>query len=132
MQTMPKFDGKYMIAIVLWNQSQWQWYSIRHENQVFFSKFFFWKSCWKQKLEIFIFVNILRLKVSSWSNLKILTRRLLFWFPNLTFHSKLLGFQLFTLQNYKSFKMKTVKNNYGNFYVFFIRFRSKSVVIAKI
>ena len=43
---------------------------IRHENRVFFSKFFFWKSCSKQKLEIFIFINILCLKAHSqvWDN----------------------------------------------------------------
>ena len=40
----------------------------------------------------------------------------------------ILRFQLFTLQNHKS-----LKNHYGNFYVFlFIRFRSKSVLIYKI
>ena len=42
--------------------------------------------------------------------------------------STILRFQLFTLQNRKS-----LKNHYGNFYVFlFIRFCSKSVLIYKI
>ena len=49
----------------------------RLEDPVCFSKFFFCKSCSKQKLEIFIFIDILCLEVLSWANLKFLTRRLL-------------------------------------------------------
>ena len=48
--------------------------------------------------------------------------------------SRILRFHLFILQNYISYwKLKAVKNHYGNFYVFiFIRFSSKSVLISKI
>ena len=55
-------------------------------------------------------------------------------FPNLTFYSRLLRFQLFTLQTYKSVRTqnKNGKNDYGNFYGFlFIRFCSISVLISK-
>ena len=53
---------------------------VRHEKRVFSSNFFFWKLRSKQKLEIFIFINILCLKVSSWVNLKCITQKLLLIF----------------------------------------------------
>ena len=89
---------------------------IWYENQVFFSKVFFWKSYSKQKVEIVIFINILFLKVLSWTNSKIL-RRLLLMISKSHISFKAITFSTVTLQNYQSFKMRTVKNNYGNFYV---------------
>ena len=80
---------------------------IRHENQVSFSKFFFWKSCSKQKLEIVIFINILRLKVLSWTNLKIL-RRLLFMISK-----SHISFKAITFLTVYITKLWVIQNKYG-------------------
>ena len=77
---------------------------IRHDNGVSFSKFFFWKSCSKQKLERFIFINILCLKVSSWANLKFLTRRLLLMISKSHISFKAIKLSTVYITNYKSFK----------------------------
>ena len=93
----------------------------RHENWVFFSNFFFWKSCSKQKLGIFrqffIFINNHCLKVSSWANLKFLTRRLLLMISKSHISFKAITFSVVYITKFKLFKTQNEngKNHYGNF-----------------
>ena len=44
---------------------------IQHKNRVFFSNFFFWKLCSKQKLEIFIFIKVAATDMRCFTRIKL-------------------------------------------------------------